>query len=68
MHLLPIIRVTGTTASNELAKSLKAGAHDFVRNPYEYKSYKDSLQFNQFIIFPNVASSNMINGIILGRA
>lgn len=34
MPLLPLIIVTGTTANEELEKSLLAGANDFIRKPY----------------------------------
>ena len=34
MPLLPVIMVTGTTANEELEKSLLEGANDFIRKPY----------------------------------
>jgi len=34
MPLLPLIMVTGTTANEDLEKSLLAGANDFIRKPY----------------------------------
>ncbi|HFE37140.1 MAG TPA: response regulator [Gammaproteobacteria bacterium] len=34
LHLLPLIMVTGNSDRTELVKSLKAGANDFIRKPY----------------------------------
>lgn len=34
LPLLPLIMVTGSTANEELLKSLQAGANDFIRKPY----------------------------------
>ena len=34
LHLLPIIMVTGTNSTEELARSFSAGANDFIQKPY----------------------------------
>ena len=39
LPLLPVIMVTATTASNELEKSMKIGANDFIRKPYSTSEF-----------------------------